>query len=93
LAWFAGPAIGGLVYVVLALGMMLRLWWSAMVVLVAAGAQVVVFGVLAILAIVAAGRTNDPGEMTIGVIVFGTLACVHLFVIRNLWPGSGSQSA
>lgn len=86
LAWFGAPAIGGAVYLLVAVPLALRMQWAVVVSIIAAGAQVIAFALLAMLSIVAAARSGEPGAMTMGVLVFGSLGCMHVFVITTLWP-------
>ncbi|MFG0329286.1 MAG: hypothetical protein ACF8PN_05240 [Phycisphaerales bacterium] len=55
--------------------------------LIAAATQALVFIVCAILFIIAALRVGEPGQMTAGVLLFGSVASIHLFVLRWLWRG------
>jgi hypothetical protein len=83
--WLVTVAVAGAVYILCA-GPVWFAWagfiWVARVV---AGAQVFIFAALAALAIVAALRQRDPGAMTQGVLLFGSAAAVHLFILRGLW--------
>lgn len=84
LAWLGAPAVGGAAYVLLALPVRGRLAWAVRSAKVVSIGQAIVLGALALLSVVAAGRSGEPGSMTMGVIMFGTLACVHAFVAGTL---------
>ncbi len=56
--------------------------WTALILAVI---QSLFFASLAILIAGAAGRTNDPKMMSLGILLFGTIACGHIFVARRLW--------
>lgn len=84
--WLAAVALGGALYVLSAvpirLGGRAALWLA----LGAAATQAGVFILLAVLAIIAAINTGSPGSMTMGVLLFGSIASLHLFIARWLWP-------
>ena len=57
--------------------------WSAMV---AALAEAIVFAAMACLAALAAFSLGDPRQLSIGVLLPGSIACLHLFLLLHLWP-------
>jgi len=83
--WMVVLGLSGLVYLLCGIPIRFR-WgpamWGGMV---AACAQVIVFVMMVILGFAAGVRTGDPGTMTMGVVVFGTIASIHYFVLRWLW--------
>lgn len=84
--WLAAVAVGGAAYVLAALPV--RLGWrpATWLALAACAGQAGVFILLALLAIVAALSAGSPGSMTMGVLLFGSIASLHLFIARWLWP-------
>lgn len=56
--------------------------WTALILAVV---QTLFFASLALLIAGAAGRTNDPKMMSLGILLFGTIACGHIFVAKRLW--------
>lgn len=85
-AWLVAVAIGGAVYVLTAVPVRLNVRAMAWLALAAAVAQALVFILLALLAIIAAISAGSPMSMTMGVLLFGTMASMHLFIARWLWP-------
>ncbi len=84
--WLTAVALGGAVYVLAALPV--RLGWrpATWLALAASAGQAGVFILLALLAIIAAFSAGSPGSMTMGVLLFGSIASLHLFIARWLWP-------
>lgn len=84
--WLAAVALGGAAYVATALpvrfGWRPALWLG----LSAAAAQAGVFILLALLAVIAAFNAGTPASMTMGVLLFGSIASLHLFIARWIWP-------
>ncbi len=91
-AWLIAVAIGGAIYVLAALPVRLHVRAIAWVALAAAAAQAMVFILLALLAIIAAVSAGSPMSMTMGVLLFGTMASMHLFIARWIWPGLQGQT-
>jgi len=91
--WLAAVALGGAVYVLTALPA--RLGWrpATWLALAASAGQAGVFILLAVLAIIAAISAGSPGSMTMGVLLFGSIASLHLFIARWLWPLVRSEPA
>lgn len=85
--WPLASFLAGPVYLLAAWpirrGVMVAIWIG----MVAAFSQVIVFGGLALLSIVAALRAGGPGQMTLGVLLFGSVASIHAFLLRWLWHG------
>jgi len=90
--WLIAIAMGGGVYVLTALPVRLNMRLGAWLAIAAASAQAVVFILLALLSIIAAFKAGSPGSMTMGVLLFGTVASMHLFIARWIWPGLRSAA-
>ncbi len=90
-AWLTAIAVGGGVYVLTALPVRLSVRPVAWLAIAAAAAQATVFILLALLAIIAAVSAGSPASMTMGVLLFGTVASMHLFIARWIWSGLGSE--
>ncbi|GEM_PF-6151019 len=86
-AWLTAIAIGGGIYILTALPVRLSVRPLAWLAIVAAAAQATVFILLALLAIMAAASAGSPASMTMGVLLFGTVASMHLFIARWVWSG------
>lgn len=86
-AWLIAIAIGGGMYVLTALPVRFNKRIGAWLAIAAASAQAIVFILLALLSIIAAVKAGSPGSMTMGVLLFGTIASMHLFIARWIWPG------
>lgn len=86
-AWLIAVAIGGAVYILTALAVRWNFRAGAWLAIAAASAQAIVFILLALLSIIAAMKAGSPGSMTMGVLLFGTVASMHLFIARWIWPG------
>lgn len=75
----------GLTYVLCGLPIRFRFRPAIWIGMTAALAQAGVFVFLACLGIRAGIRSGDPGTLTMGVLLFGSIASIHLFVLRWLW--------
>jgi len=89
-AWLAALAMGGGIYVLTALPVRFNIRPLAWLALAAATGQAMVFIVLAVLMIVAAIGAGSSGSMTMGVLLFGSVASLHVFVAR--WIASALRS-
>jgi len=83
--WMMVLGLSGLVYLLCGIPIRFRFGPALWAGMVAALAQVIVFVMLVILGIVAGVRSGNPGTLTMGVVVFGTIASIHYFVLRWLW--------
>lgn len=83
--WTITLGITGVVYLFCGIPIRFRYKPAVWVGMTAALAQAIVFVILALFGIVAGIRTRDPGTLTMGVLIFGTIASIHLFVLRWLW--------
>lgn len=86
-AWPLVSMLAGPVYLVLAWPIRRGVVASVWIGMVASLAQTLVFGGLALLSIIAALRAGAPGQMTLGVLLFGSVASMHAFLLRWLWWG------
>ncbi len=91
-AWLAAAAIGGGVYVLTALPVRFNIRPMAWLALAAATSQAMVFIALAVLVVVAAIGAGSPGSMTMGVLLFGSVASLHIFVARGIGSALRSQA-
>ena len=83
--WTITLGITGMVYLLCGIPIRFQFKPAVWAGMTAALAQAIVFIVLAVLGIVAGIRTRDPGTLAMGILVFGTIASIHLFVLRWLW--------
>jgi hypothetical protein len=74
-----------IVYIVAAPAVYARIRPAVWLAMIASLAQTIVLGLLAVLSIFAGFRAGSPGVMTLGVVCFGTMGALHVYVLRALW--------
>ncbi len=84
-------AITGVVYVLVGIPVRFQVRPAIWCGLIAALAQTIIFSILSLFAIIAGIRTMDPGSLTMGILLFGTIASIHFFVMRWLWLARGGH--
>lgn len=79
--------IGGAIYVILGVPARLEVRPALFVVLAAALVQSIVYLALTCMSIAAGIRSGSQGSMTSGVLLFGSIATLHIFVVKWFWRG------
>lgn len=83
--------VGGAVYLLLGIPARLNVRAALAVVLAAALVQSIVYVALAGMSILAGITSGSQGSMTSGVLLFGSIATLHIFVVKWFWRGYQAQ--